>query len=80
MGPCLKLGPSVSLGSFVWQRMGEVVSAGLAVPGGWAVGLLGDSRSRAVLFPRADFPAGMSHLGLFQSTQFGVLFLELESP
>ena len=60
--------------------MGEVVSAGLAVPGGWAAGLWGNTRSGAVLFPMADFSAGMSHLGLFQSTQFWVLFRELGSP
>ena len=80
MDPCLKLGPSVSLGTFVWQKMGEVVSVGLAVPGGWAVGLLGNSGSGAVLLPTADFSAGMSHLGLFQSTLSWVLFLELGSP
>ena len=67
---CQKLGPLVPLRNFIQQRMGEMISAGLAVPGGWAVGLLGDSRLGAVLFPTADFSTGMSHhplmLSLFQ--------------
>lgn len=68
---CQKLGPLVSLGNFIQQRMGDMISVGLAVPGGWEVGLLGDSRLGAVLFPTADFSTGMPHhprmLSVFQS-------------
>ena len=43
-------------------------------------GAVGQVKVRAVPFPTAGFSAGMSHLGLFQSTLFWVLFLELGSP